>query len=253
MVMDTQSLLHAVYVGAMLLGALYFFVLSRSPRGVPVYEYAIAMAIPLWSGAAYLAMTFGQGKIPIAGQITHYARYIDWVVTTPLLLLALSFTALHEHESRHTHHTLIAVLIGADVFMILSGLVADLSPYPLRYMWYALGCVALAAIFTIIWGPLRRVAEGNSPGVARVYRRVAGLLTVLWVGYPTFWLVGPSGMRLVDQTTETFLFVALPILSKVGWSIVDLHSLRGLHAPGEQPKGEGMEEPQYGRRSAAAV
>ncbi len=239
--MDTQTLLHYVYVGAMLLGALYFFVLSREPRGVPAYEYATAIAIPLWSGAAYLAMAFGQGKVEVAGQITHYARYLDWVVSTPLLLLALSFTALHEHERRHTHHTLVAALVGADVFMILSGLVADLSPYPIRYVWYTLGCVALAGIFVMIWGPLRRAAEENGPRIARVYRRVAGLLTVLWVGYPTIWLVGPSGLRLIGQTAETFLFVALPILSKVGWSVVDLHSLRALHAPGERPRGEGGE------------
>ena len=98
----------------------------------------------------------------------------------------------------------------------------------------------------MIWGPLRRVAEGNRPEVARVYRRVAGLLTALWVGYPTIWLLGPSGVRLIGQTTETLLFVALPIMSKVGWSVVDLHSLRALHAPGERPKGERGANPTRG-------
>jgi len=36
-----------------------------------------------------------QGKLEVAGQLTHYARYVDWMVTTPLLLLALSWTAMH--------------------------------------------------------------------------------------------------------------------------------------------------------------
>jgi bacteriorhodopsin len=84
----SDSLLHAAYVIAMAIGALTFALMSRRPRGVPGYEYLIAFAIPVWSGAAYLAMTFGQGKTEAFGQTAHWARYVDWVVTTPLLLLA---------------------------------------------------------------------------------------------------------------------------------------------------------------------
>jgi bacteriorhodopsin len=83
--------------------------------------------------------------------------------------------------------------------MILTGLVADLSPYPLRYLWYALGCAALLVILAVVWGPLRRIAESSSPGLGRVYRRVAGLLAVLWIGYPLFWIIGPSGLRLIGS------------------------------------------------------
>jgi bacteriorhodopsin len=235
----SDSLLHAAYVIAMTIGALTFALMSRRPRGVPGYEYLIAFAIPVWSGAAYLAMTFGQGKTEAFGQTAHWARYVDWVVTTPLLLLALAFTALHETKDKGRHATLVAGLLAADVFMILTGLVADLSPYPLRYLWYALGCAALLVILAVVWGPLRRVAESSSPGLGRVYRRVAGLLAVLWIGYPLFWIIGPSGLRLIEQSTETALFVVWPIMSKVGWSLVDLVSLRSLHAPDGAPAARG--------------
>ena len=236
----SDSLLHAVYVGAMALGALTFALMSRRPRGVPGYEYLIAFMIPVWSGAAYLAMVFGQGKTEAYGQVAHWARYVDWVVTTPLLLLALAFTALHETKDKKRHVTLLVGLVAADVFMILTGLVADLSPYPLRYLWYALGCAALVVILAIVWGPLRRIAEASSPELGAVYRRVAGLLAVLWIGYPLFWILGPSGVRVIDQSTETLLFVVWPILSKVGWSLVDLASLRTLHAPNPVTPGAGL-------------
>lgn len=227
----SDSLLHAAYVVAMALGALTIALLSRRPRGVPGYEYLIAFVIPVWSGAAYLAMVFGQGKSEAFGQTAHWARYVDWVVTTPLLLLGLAFTALHETRDKGQHATLVAGLLAADVFMILTGLVADFSPYPLRYLWYALGCAALVVILRVVWGPLRHIAEASSPALGRVYRRVAGLLAVLWIGYPLFWILGPSGVRVISQSTETLLFVVWPILSKVGWSLVDLTSLRALHAP----------------------
>ncbi|MCU0627340.1 MAG: bacteriorhodopsin, partial [Gemmatimonadaceae bacterium] len=172
-----ESYLTAFYVLAMAAGALTFTLLARRPRGVPHYEYMIAIMIPVWSGAAYLAMVFDQGKSEAFGQVAYWARYVDWVVTTPLLLLALAFTALHETADKKPFIPLLVGLVAADVFMILTGLVADLSPYPLRYLWYVLGCAALVIVFSIIWGPLRRVADASSPGLSRVYRRVVTTLT----------------------------------------------------------------------------
>ncbi len=54
--MDLQTTLHWVYVALMLGGALLFWVWSRDPKGVPQYEYSIAMMIPIWSALAYLAI-----------------------------------------------------------------------------------------------------------------------------------------------------------------------------------------------------
>jgi bacteriorhodopsin len=223
--MDIETTLHWFYVACMVAGALLIAYWSTDPRGVPMEEYLIAGFIPVWSAAAYLALAFGQGTVEVAGQTAHVARYLDWVVTTPLLLLALALTAMHTVKK---DTTLIAGLIGADVFMILTGLIADLSPYPLRYVWYGLGVAAFLVILWTIWNPLRRIAERQGPDLARVYRRVATLLSVLWVAYPLAWIFGPSGIRVFDQTTDTFLFVVVPIFSKVGWSLVDLHSLRTL-------------------------
>jgi bacteriorhodopsin len=223
--MDIETTLHWVYVACMLLGALVFAYWSTDPRGVPKEEYLIAGFIPVWSAAAYMAMAFGQGKVEVAGQIAHYARYLDWVVTTPLLLLALALTAMHTVRK---DRALIAGLLGADIFMILTGLIADLSPYPLRYVWYGLGVAAFLVVLWAIWNPLRRIADQQGPELGRVYHRVATLLSVLWVAYPLAWILGPSGIRVFDQTTDTFLFVVVPIFSKVGWSMVDLYSLRNL-------------------------
>jgi bacteriorhodopsin len=224
-----ETMLYWFYVAVMAGGALCFAVMSRNPLGVPRYEYLIALFIPVWSGAAYMALALDQGKLLVDGQVTHYARYLDWVVTTPLLLLALALTAMHTIPK---DKTLIAGLLGADIFMILTGLIADLSPTPIRYLWYSLGVAAFLVILWIIWGPLRAKAESQVPELARLYRLVAGVLTGLWIAYPTVWLIGPSGIGLVGPTVDTLLFVLVPILSKVGWSLLDLNGLRGLYRQG---------------------
>lgn len=217
-----------LYVACMAAGALFILNWSRDPRGVPHYEYAAAAFIPIWSGLAYLASALGQGIVEVGGREIYLTRYADWVVTTPLLLAGLAWTAMFYVRK---HLSLIVALMGADVIMILSGLMADLTVDPtVKWLWYTIGCACLAVIVLVAWGPLRRIARAQGPEVGGVYTRVAGLLTVLWLGYPLIWALGPSGVGVLGSSTEVALFVVLPILSKVGFSLFDLSELRRLGA-----------------------
>lgn len=225
--MDWQATFHWVYVIAMAIGALYFMALSRNPRGVPKEEYLIATFITIWSGLAYLAMAMGQGKVEIAGQMTHYARYMDWFITTPLLLLSLSWTAMHQIAK---DWTLIAALMGTQVIVIGSGLIADLSTTDeTRFVWYTCGVVAFLVVLWGIWVPLRAKTRGQGIELSTLYTKLATYFTVFWFSYPIAWLIGPSGLGWINQTAETLLFCVLPFFSKVGFSYLDLNGLRRLH------------------------
>lgn len=214
------------YVACMAVGALVIIAWSRDPKGVPHYEYAAAAFIPIWSGLAYMASALDQGILLVDGREVYLTRYLDWLVTTPLLLATLAWTAMW---SVRKHASLIITVMGADVIMILSGLFADLTTDEgIKWLWYAIGCVCLAIIFTVAWGPLRRIAASQGDEVGRTYTKVATFLSVLWVGYPLVWALGPSGLGVLDSATDVALFVVLPIFSKVGFSLYDLSSLRKL-------------------------
>lgn len=216
------------YVACMALGAAFIIAWSRNPKGVPHFEYAAAAFIPVWSGLAYMASALGQGIMEVGGRPVYLTRYADWLVTTPLLLACLAWTAMFYTRK---HASLIVVLMGADVIMILSGLIADLTTAePLKWLWFTIGCVCLMVIFYTTWGPLRRIANAQGDELGRIYVRVATFLSVLWVGYPTIWALGPSGLGVIGRSTDVALFVLLPILSKVGFSIFDLSELRKLGA-----------------------
>lgn len=224
--MDWQSLFHWIYVVGMALGALHFWSLSRRPKGVPQHEYLVAIFIPIWSGLAYMAMALDQGKVEAAGQVAHYARYVDWIVTTPLLLLSLSWTAM---QFIRKDWTLIGFLMSTQVVVITTGLVADLSEREwVRYLWYICGVVAFLLVLWGIWGPLRAKTREQSAELSDLYNKLVTYVTVLWVSYPIVWIVGPSGFAWINQNTETFLFCLLPFFSKVGFSFLDLHGLRNL-------------------------
>ena len=240
--MDWQSLWHWLYIGGMSIGAIYFALLGRNPRGLPKLEYFVATFIPIWSGLMYLTMvlpTSGdgleQGKIEVAGQITHFARYADWIVTTPLLLLSLSWTAMHYHKSKDW--TLIFSLMATQVIVIVSGLIADLSNVPwVRYLWYTIGCVAFLVILWGIWGPLREKTRGDAE-LSKFYRGLTTFFTITWICYPIIWILGPSGIRAFDQNVDSFLFCLVPFFSKVVFSFLDLNGLRSLgHRDAERPE-----------------
>ncbi|MGM0847106.1 MAG: bacteriorhodopsin [Bacillota bacterium] len=218
--------LHWVYFIIMAAGAFYFYILSRKPQGVPRYEYVIAIFIPCWSGAAYLSIALGQGFLEANERVIYFARYLDWVVTTPLLLLALALTAMFYKKEKDK--ALIGSLIGADVFMILTGLIADFSSGVEKYIWYSLGVLALLIILYIIWYPLRKIAKSSDEQLSKHYNRTALYLTAFWFAYPTVWILGPSGLGITQSGIDVLAFIILPIFSKVGFSILDLGGLRKL-------------------------
>lgn len=53
--------------------------------------------VPFIAATSYLAMALGTGVLTVHGDETLFlARYVDWSITTPILLTGLTLTALHD-------------------------------------------------------------------------------------------------------------------------------------------------------------
>ncbi len=220
--------LHWIYVAVMAAGAIAIIYMSRNPKGVPKLDYFVTLLVPVWSGIAYTSMALGQGMVEVGNQIAFYARYIDWVITTPLLLLSLCLTGMYYVRK---NKVIIMGIMIADVVMILCGFIGDISTGVNRYIWFGIGSAAFIIIIWLIWGPIRNIAQTQDQKLYKLYISMAAYLTVLWFGYPTGWIIGPSGLGLVTQRVDTYIFVILPIFSKVGFGLLDLTGLRKLRSP----------------------
>ncbi len=147
-------------------------------------HWILHFTIPILATASYFAMATGQGILTLAdGRSMYYARYIDWALTTPLLLTGLILTALGSPFRRW------AVLLGlllTDVFMIATGAFAAASPSGsiAKWVWYLMSCGAFAFIYVSLFGTLGREADKTGAEAARVFKSNRIILAVLWLIYP---------------------------------------------------------------------
>ncbi len=222
---DTSVTLHWIYVAVMALSAVIIYFMSRDPKGVPQYKYMIHIFVVIWSGLAYTALALGQGTTEVGGETVYFARYVDWVVSTPLLLLSLVLTG---HYTLKLEGPITAGLLGSQVIMIVTGLVGDLSTGTARWVWYIAGCVALVIVLKLMWDELYVKAKEQGPELMQAYKGSAVFLTVQWLLYPTVWALGSPGLGLLDEMSTSAFFIFLPIISKSGFAFYNLTKLRAL-------------------------
>ncbi|KAA2237575.1 bacteriorhodopsin [Salinarimonas soli] len=177
----------------------------------------------------YLAMALGQGSLTADdGRQVFVSRYITWTFTTPLLLLGLATTALGSPITRRK--PVVAGLIGADIIMILTGLVAALSPSGSheKWIWYGVSSGAFLAVYYLICGPLLLEARVTGADHRRLYLRNAVVLSVIWFLYPVNFLLGNEGLGQWGGTATTAIYTLLDLASKAAYGFFAITGVRAL-------------------------
>ena len=218
--------------GGMTAGLLLVLALGRSAPRERRHHVVVSAFILAIAACAYFAMANGEGITMVGGRSVYYARYIDWVFTTPLLLLGLLTVALPRLQSpdeARDRNALIGTVIGADVLMIVTGAIAALTvDTNVRYAWYAFGCVAFLVVLYAIFVPLRAAARERGAAQAALYSRLLWVLTILWFTYPIVWLIGTEGTKTVSLTTEIAIYAIIDIAAKVGFGLLLVTGVVGL-------------------------
>jgi len=138
----------------------------------------------------------------------YWARYVDWSVTTPLLLLDLALLAGLSGAN-------ILVAIVADIIMILTGLFGAFgqSNESAKWGWYAFGCIAyIVVVYQLAIGGRETVAKKDSKTKA-FYGSIAGFTLILWTIYPIIWGVS-EGAHIISVDAEILSYAVLDVLAK---------------------------------------
>jgi bacteriorhodopsin len=219
--MSTTTIVLWIGTAAMTLGLLVFLYLSTRATEANRSFFTITSLVALIAATSYFAMASGHGSIVIGGRTFFFARYADWVFTTPLLLLDLSLLAL---PSIRENTELVATMIAADVYMIITGLVGGLINDATKYVWFATSTIAFIVVLYTLVGRLLAQARAQGGEVGRLFSTLSTLTLVLWICYPIVWLLGTEGFGLVPLLVEVIIYAILDISAKIGFGFLLLTS-----------------------------
>jgi len=194
---------------------------------VPVQKrlfHVITTFITTFAAISYFAMATGDGNSfthviikevhkHVPDTIEHvyrqvfWARYVDWALTTPLLILDLAFLAGMDGAS-------ILVAIATDEIMVLTGLFAAFGKTGgQKWVYYAIACVAYLVIVYLLAVSGRRAVMAKDNGTARLFASIGGFTLVLWTLYPVVWGIG-DGARKWSVDAEIIAYAVLDVLAK---------------------------------------
>jgi len=187
--------------------------------------YTVTVLVSGIATVAYLLMFLGIGvtEVRVPDGIVlriYWMRYVDWLLTTPLLLLDLALLAGADRRIIYT-------LVGLDVGMVLVGAAAALAPLgqtPRLALW-ALSSLLFVTLLYVLANRLSERAAWQTGEVAALFSTLRNLVIVLWTAYPIVWIFGTeSTIGLISLGTETAAFAVLDLAAKVGFGFVLLRS-----------------------------
>ncbi|CAF1363965.1 unnamed protein product [Didymodactylos carnosus] len=189
-----------------------FLISTMMAKTEKIQKFSInSMMITAIAATAYLAMAFDQGKIinVSTGRIIFYARYIDWALTTPLLLYDLAQLA-------GVNKNLMRLCLFFDELMILLGLFGALSlKQAYLWGWFSLGCLAFFPVLYLLFFVYPKYTKPETTKTA--YTVQSCVLGGLWLIYPIAWGLGTGG-NVISVDAETIWFLLLDVLTKVAYS-----------------------------------
>ncbi len=201
----------------MSLGSLAIY--AKGGKVPPIRHHTLLHAsVPFIAATAYLAMMFGTGTlIAPNGGLTYVARYLDWSVTTPILLAGLVLLAFHERGDKAGEvGGFLTAIIVLDVLMVIAGLVSSLAIAPvIKWVWYGWSCAAFAGVLYLLWGPLKAIANARGGALGAAYAKNVGFLTVVWFLYPIVFLIGPEGMKIISDPASVWAILIMDVVAKV--------------------------------------
>jgi len=208
------------------------------PVGKRAFHW-IGVALLFTASIAYFSMASDLGATPVYVEFVRYksdlftdrsvnpytrsiwyARYIDWTITTPLLLMELLLaTGLPLSE--------IMIIIFMDLFMIIGGLIGALVPSVYKWGYFTGACIAQFFIAYQLLFPGRKAANAISSHNGHQYMVNTIILLVLWFLYPVAWGLADGG-NVISTDGEMIFYGILDLLAKPVFLFVHLFTLSAI-------------------------
>lgn len=211
--------------------------------------------ICLCASLAYLTMATGHGYIIRCcdGRSFYYARYIDWTVTTPIMLFELSTMAIsfQKKDTKRVSSSFydLVWLLFIDVLMIIAGLIGALLCDNAKWAFWGFSMLCFLPILWQLcaWDNKDHARDepnlGANPSPVQKkkfiedyflfhmwsgFKNPMYLTVILWSFYPIVWIFA-EGTDQLSANGEAVAYTVLDILAKslFGFMIVS-HTDKGF-------------------------
>lgn len=197
------------------------FLLLSQQRVSPRYRTALVISAMVTLIAAYhywrIFNSFGEaygdnGMLAIEGKLgfNEAYRYVDWILTVPLLLVeTIAVLALAKTEAKR----LLNKLVPASAAMIALGWPGEVATNNTdKIIWGVLSTIPFLVILQVLFVELGKSLERQPAGVAKTVSNLRLLLIATWGVYPISYM-----MPLLDMTgPDAFLY------RQIGYTIADV-------------------------------
>lgn len=205
------------------------------PQSHRFFHY-ITAGITSVACVAYFAMGSNLGQVPIPVEFVRpdhgsvaaagtreifYARYIDWAVTTPLLLLDLMLTAGVPMPT-------ILIAIFADELMIITGLIGALTRTTYKWGFWSFGMAAFLYVVYALVVDGRRHANALGGEPKKTFLMCGVWLVSLWFLYPIAWGLSEGG-NVIHPDSEAIFYGILDIMAKPVFGALLLFGHRNIN------------------------
>ncbi|KAM0326220.1 hypothetical protein ACHAQA_006817 [Verticillium albo-atrum] len=212
-----------------------FLIMATRKRQTHRIFHYITASITLVACIAYFSMGSSLGQTPIQAEFERqgssavgaagtreifYVRYIDWFVTTPLLLLDLCLTAGLPWPT-------ILVVILADEVMIICGLVGALVSTSYKWGYWVFGMIAFFYVVYALVVDGRHHAKALGGSIYQTYNRCGVLTIFLWFLYPIAWGLSEGG-NIIHPDSEAIFYGILDVIAKPVFGFLLLFGHRNI-------------------------
>ncbi len=241
----SEALLHySLFFSMFALAAAFVFFLSEKEKILPAYRGTMTTSAMI-CGVAAVAYFFLTRSYNPNNPFPTDIRYVDWTVTTPLLLLK------YPEMLKVRGFGFALKLVIADIFMIVTGFIGELygttvhghwQPHDGVYLWgvnavnahYFWGFISTLGYlyigYVLLFGEGKRLAAQQPPHIRRGIQVMNRYIWTLWGVYPiVFILEGVSASNPNFSLDGWQIASAVAdIINKVGFGLTAYFAVKAL-------------------------
>ena len=206
-------------------GGVIYFALERQSLAVEyqlVGTLSAAVALIAAINYFYMKNEFAIGEAGSFASFPTHFRYVDWLLTTPLLLAIIPVLIGLKEGTKG----LMAQLLVADIVMIASGYIGEISINAnfggtlVGWLFFAIAVMAFMFILFTLYATLSSAEANLPPQRAQAIGTLKVFISIGWLIYPLGFLMalvwdGASGGALRE-----FIYNIADIVTKIGFGIM---------------------------------